>query len=86
MEQEAQMRRIRAVKDKYEQRLLRKRNVVGVGIGHRRRGGQDTDELVLTVMVRHKEPRSALRGRDVIPSELDGVPVDVQSVGEIRAQ
>lgn len=86
MEQEAQLRRIQAVKEKYEKRLLRKRNVVGVGIGRRQRGGQDVDEMVLTVMVRRKEPRSVLRARDVIPSELDGVPVDVQPVGTFRAQ
>jgi hypothetical protein len=86
MDQEAQRRRIQAVKNKYEARLLRKRNVVGVGVGLRERGGEHTDEMVLTVMVRQKEPRADLDARDVIPSELDGVPVDVQQVGTIRAQ
>jgi hypothetical protein len=76
---------IRAVKDKYEKRLLRKRNVVGVGIGFRYREGEQTEELALTVMVRQKLSPSELRPRDRIPSELDGVPVDVQEVGEFRA-
>jgi hypothetical protein len=86
MDPEAELRRIQAVKAKYEKRLLRKRNVVGVGIGLRQREGEETNEMVLTVMVRQKEPRAALRRRDVIPSELDGVPVDVQQVGTIQAQ
>ena len=77
--------RIRAVKDKSQSELMRKKNVVGVGIGLRKRGRVFTDETVLTVMVRQKEPRSVLRPRDVIPSELDGVPVDVQEVGTLRA-
>ena len=80
------MSRIQAVKAKYERRLLRKKNVVGVGIGLRQRAGALTDEMVLTVMVREKQAQSALRPRDMIPSELDGVPVDVQEVGTIVAQ
>jgi len=76
---------IQAVKAKYEQELLRKKNVVGLGIGLRERNGQLTDELVLTVMVRRKQPRSGLRTRDEIPSELDGVPVDVKEVGTLHA-
>jgi hypothetical protein len=86
MDQEAELDRVRAVKDKYEERLLRKRNVVGVGIGLRKRAGEDTEEMVLTVMVRQKKSRLFLWPRDVIPGELDGVPVDVQEVGTIQAQ
>ena len=86
MSDNPEMSRIQAVKVKYERRLLRKKNVVGVGVGLRRKAGTFTDEIVLTVMVREKQPPSALRPRDQIPSELDGVPVDVQEVGKIRAQ
>jgi hypothetical protein len=81
----AQMERVRAVKQKHEKALLRKKNVVGVGIGLRQVGGQFTDQVVLTVMVARKEPTSQLACRDRIPSELDGVPVDVQEVGILRA-
>jgi hypothetical protein len=85
MAEQADMNRIQAVKSKYEKRLLRKKNVVGVGVGLRQRAGELTDEVVLTVMVRQKQPDTALRPRDRIPDELDGVPVDVQEVGTIRA-
>lgn len=86
VEDSAEMRRIRAVKEKHEAALLRKKNVVGVGIGLRQVGGQPTDQLALTVLVRHKQPESELARRDRIPAELDGVPIDVQEVGTLRAQ
>ena len=85
MHESSEMRRIEAVKARYQQSLLRRKNVVGVGIGFRERGGQRTEELVLVVMVRQKQPRSALRHRDLIPLELDGVGVDVREVGTPRA-
>lgn len=85
MVDDLEMDRIRTVKAKYERRLLRKRYVVGVGIGLRERGGELTEEATLTVLVSHKLPQSELRPRDRIPAELDGVPVDVQVVGHVRA-
>jgi hypothetical protein len=86
MGEQIEITQIRAVKAKYEKRLMRKKHVVGVGIGLRERKGQQIEEMVLTVMVRQKLPPSALRPRDRIPRELDGVPVDVQEVGELQAQ
>ena len=86
MAEQADTSRVQAVRKKYEKRLLRKKNVVGVGVGLRQRAGELTDEVVLTVMVRQKQPAADLRRRDRIPAELDGVPVDVQEVGTIRAQ
>jgi hypothetical protein len=85
MDANPEMARIRAVKAKYEQMLLQKKNVVGVGIGLRERNGQLTDQMVLTVMVRKKRPRFLLRADDLIPSELDGVPIDVKQVGTLKA-
>ena len=54
MSEQTEVTRIRAVKKKHERRLLRKKNVVGVGIGLRERKGQQIEEMVLTVMVRQK--------------------------------
>jgi hypothetical protein len=85
MQENSRLNHIRAVKDKYERDLMRKKNVLGVGIGLREKGGVLTDETVLTVMVRQKVPRSLLRPWDVIPTELDGVPVDVKEIGTLRA-
>ncbi len=78
--------RIRAVKRQHEKALLRKANVVGVGVGVREQGGVRTNDLALVVMVRKKVPADQLAPADRIPSEIDGAPVDVQEVGTIRAQ
>ena len=86
MSEQIEVTRIRAVKKRHEKRLLRKKNVVGVGIGLRERRGQQIEEMVLTVMVRQKQPPSALLPWDRIPQELDGVPVDVRVVGDVQAQ
>jgi hypothetical protein len=82
---EKQMERLRRVKTRHEGRLMRKANVVGVGIGFRRRHGKLTDEPAIVVSVTHKVPRSKLKAEDVVPPELDGVPVDIEAVGQLRA-
>lgn len=77
--------RIRAVKAAHEAELMRKANVVGVGIGLRQRDGQYAGELALIVSVTHKVPLDELDPEDVIPREIDGIRVDVQAVGRLRA-
>ena len=76
---------IKAIKARYEDELLRKKNVVGLGIGYKEAGGQETDRLSLVVMVRKKEPPWQLEATDLVPSEIEGIPVDVKEVGEIVA-
>ena len=85
MVQSEALERLRMVKAAHEADLMRRANVVGVGIGFREREGQRTDELAIVASVIHKVPLSRLAPEDVIPPELDGVPVDVQAVGELRA-
>ncbi len=81
---ENEIARIRAVKAAHEDELLSKANVVGVGIGLRQRGGEYTGELALIVSVTHKVPPEELAPEDLIPDEIEGVPVDVQAVGTLR--
>ncbi len=85
MIEEKELERVRAVKAAYEKELMRKANVVGVGIGLRRRRGQSTGELAIVVSVTRKVPLEELAPEDVVPRELEGVPVDVQAVGLLRA-
>lgn len=80
------MQRAAAVRERYERDLLSKANVVGVGTGLRRKGGQATKDVAVVVMVDKKVPKEQLAAADVIPAHIDGVPVDVQEVGELRAQ
>ena len=82
---QASFDRVEAVKRAYEDDLLSRANVVGVGVGLRT-GGTQVDQMALVVLVTRKLPRSRLAPDDVIPSEIEGVPVDIQEVGEIQAQ
>ena len=82
---DAELERLRAVKAAYEAELMRKANVVGVGIGFRQRGREPVGEPAIVVSVTHKVPLAQLDPSDVIPRELEGVPVDIQAVGTLRA-
>lgn len=77
--------RILAVKQVYEDELLSKPNVVGVAIGYSQIGGQTTDKLALVVLVTNKVPQTTLKPEDQIPISIEGIPIDVQEVGEITA-
>lgn len=82
---QAQTEKIRSIRRAHENELMSKANVVGVGVGYRQHAGKRTDELALVVMVNKKVPLAQLAPQDVIPTTLEGVPVDVQEVGEIKA-
>ncbi len=85
MTRDERLEQLKIVKATHEADLMRKANVVGVGIGLKQRGGEMTGEPVIVVSVAQKVPLSQLAPGDVIPRELDGMPVDVQAVGELRA-
>jgi len=82
---QAKTNKIRDVRHRYQDELMAKANVVGVGIGLRQQAGERTDEPALVVMVSKKVPLWQLSPEDIIPATLDGVPVDVQEIGELRA-
>ena len=73
------------VKRRHQQELLRKANVVAVGVGYCTRGGVLTKEVCIVVSVKNKVPVSELKPQDVIPAEIENVPVDVVETGVIRA-
>ncbi|MEU9962202.1 hypothetical protein [Streptomyces liliifuscus] len=53
-------------------------NVSGVGSGRDEESGED----VIVVFVTRKVPRDRLRPEDVVPDELEGIPVRVLAMGE----
>jgi hypothetical protein len=77
---------IQAVKARYEADLLKKANVVGVGIGLRMRHGRPVGGPALIVNVTHKVSSEELHPEDRIPDMLDGVRVWVEVIGEVKAQ
>ena len=83
---EESYQKARAVREKHGPDLMRKPNVIGIGIGFRQQAGKRTDEVAVVVMVKRKLSSDNLNPDEQIPSEIDGVPVDVQVVGDIRAQ
>ncbi len=77
--------RVAIVKEAFTEDLLAKPNVIGVGVGLREREGELTDEIVIVVLVTKKLPRTEIEPDDLIPTDIQGVPIDVQEVGEIAA-
>lgn len=82
---QAAYERVREVKEAYGEKLMALPNVVGLGIGLRHVGGEPTGEVALVVLVSRKLPSANLDEKDMLPQEIEGVPVDVQEVGEISA-
>lgn len=69
---------IRPVKQRIEDELLSRPGVVGVDINEKTSGGKPTGELAIVVYVKKKRPKSQLRPEEVIPAEIDGIPIDVK--------
>ncbi|MBI5670991.1 MAG: hypothetical protein HZC41_23605 [Chloroflexi bacterium] len=86
MVQNADMAKAALVQAKYTDELMKLPHVVGVGLGVAKKEGQPTGEVALVVMVDEKVPEILLPQEAIIPSQLDGVRVDVQPVGKLTAQ
>ncbi|MFW9910792.1 MAG: hypothetical protein ACFFEF_19730 [Candidatus Thorarchaeota archaeon] len=76
---------VRRVKAEYERELMRKPGVVGIAIGYKLIRGKKTDQLCIICYVVKKKRIGELEERDVIPEEIEGVPVDVIESGQVRA-
>ena len=83
MSTEPALKRARQILRTNSDQLLAKPNVVAVGVGYR---DGSPSELVLVVMVKQKLPKSALAEDEIVPIDVDGLPVDVRMVGEVNAQ
>jgi hypothetical protein len=77
--------RLAGIQAKVEAELLGYSNVIGVATGIRVRGGKPTGEPCIVVYVSQKLPITKLAKSEVIPHEIEGVPIDVVDVGEIGA-
>jgi hypothetical protein len=53
------------------------RNVHAVGIGKKVVNGKDTDELCIRIYVIQKIAPSAMAPRDLLPSQVNGIPTDI---------
>lgn len=75
----------RSVPRIHETRLLRKRNVVGVGIAKKVVRGRQTNEPCVVVFVERKIPPARLRRKDLIPDRIETMKTDVIETGRIVA-
>jgi hypothetical protein len=76
---------VKRVKAEYEEELMRKPGVVGVAIGHKHINGRKTNLLCIICYVMEKKRVGELEEHDIIPEEIEGVPVDVVESGQVRA-
>lgn len=70
---------LEAVKQRHEDRLMGLPNVQGVGIGER------DGEAVIKVFVDKKVPEARLPANAIVPKSIEGCPVDVEEIGDIKA-
>ncbi len=81
----SEFRKILRVKRRFEDYLLNLPNVVGVGLGIKRKGGEYLPEPAIVVFVKKKLPEEQLDVTQVVPHEIEGVKTDVVESGEFRA-
>ena len=79
------MEEVKRVKAAYEAELMGKSGVVALAIGYRYVDGEKTDELCIICYVVRKKPIEDLKEHEVIPREIEGVPIDIVESGRIRA-
>lgn len=82
---ESVVQRALEVKRRHENELLRYPNAVAVGVGFRTRAGQQTSEVCIVVSVSRKVPAPQLSHHQLLPSAVEGVPLDVVETGVIQA-
>jgi hypothetical protein len=73
------------IREKYEKALMRKKGVVGCGIGYKLTGGEKTDQVCIVCYVTRKIPAEQLSEADLIPAVIEGIPTDVVESGGLRA-
>lgn len=65
--------------------LIKRQNVIGVGVGYKVTESGLTDEVAVVVNVARKLPVAQLTEADMIPKKIDQVRTDVVETGVIRA-
>ena len=69
-----------------EDQLLSIPDVIHVSVGLKEKNGQVTDQLCIRVYVEEKKDREIVPAVELIPAEINGVPTDVNMVGEFEFQ
>lgn len=73
------------VRIRHEAELMRYPNVIGVASGIRMKQGKPTGEHCIVVYVSQKILPNQLNKDEILPSHVEGVPVDIVEVGQVEA-
>lgn len=79
-------KRVKEIKDRYMPKLMTYPHVTGVGISEKITDGKRQDQICIRVYVDVKKDLSELKPEEVLPTELEGIPVDVIGGADFRAQ
>lgn len=77
--------RIAEIRARHEAELLRFPNAVGLDVGIRIKQGKPTGQRCLVVYVEKKVPLDKLEESEVLPRDIEGIPVDVVEIGRVEA-
>ena len=70
--------------EKSRGKILSIQNVVGVGVGYKYKGEENTGEPAFIVYVEKKLRPSDLSRRRLVPQQIDGLETDVVEIGRVR--
>jgi hypothetical protein len=77
------------IEKKLRNEILKKANVVGVGVGEKYKNGETTHQQAMVCLVVKKVDKKSLSEDDLLPTSIivneETVPVDVIAVGELKA-
>ncbi|ACV61077.1 conserved hypothetical protein [Desulfofarcimen acetoxidans DSM 771] len=68
----------------HRKKILRRKNVVGVGVGTKLTRGEDTGKTAIVVFVKKKLPQAEIYGTEVLPKKINDLEVDVVEIGTVR--
>lgn len=88
MAQKGRKKKLRIAKQRRAD-ILKKANVIGVGVGEKYKDGKTTHQTAMVCLVNKKVDKEQLSKEDLLPTSIKvgrkDVPVDVIAVGTIRA-
>lgn len=78
------MNKLLSALNKNRTKFLGLKNVVGVGVGYKQVGQNDTGKPAFIVYVEKKLPRTDLSRSHVVPRQVDGLETDVVEMGVVK--
>lgn len=78
------MHKLLSALNKHRRKFLGLKNVVGVGVGYKQVGENDTGQPAFIVYVEKKLPGADLSRSHVVPRRVDGLETDVVEIGVVK--